>query len=117
RAGSGRRERRVSHHPHAFAPVGFGIGGGVAMWVYKGGWRVQLAWPEFLTDLEQREGSEASVDLECRGAFVRFRSRLVQVDRPKACNADAARRFGVVPQQVGLLFANGVRIIIHMRHV
>lgn len=87
------------------------------MWVYKGGWRVQLAWPEFLTDLEQREGSEASVDLECRGAFVRFRSRLVQVDRPKACNADAARRFGVVPQQVGLLFANGVRIIIHMRHV
>lgn len=78
---------------------------------------MQLAWPDFLTELEQRQGGEASVDLECKGAFVRFRSRLVDIDRPAACNAEAARRFGVVPQYVGLLFANGVRINLHLRHV
>lgn len=78
---------------------------------------MQLAWPDFLTELERREGSEASVDLDCKGAFVRFRSRLVEVSRPFACNAEAARRFGVLPQYVALFFSNGVRINLYLRHV
>ena len=78
---------------------------------------MQLTWPDFLTELERKQGSEASVDLECKGAFLRFRSRLIEVERPAACNAETARRFGVVPQYVILLFANGVRINLHLRHV
>lgn len=78
---------------------------------------LQLAWGDFLSDLESREGSEAIVDVEWQGAFLRFRSRLIKVDRPASCNAEAARRFGVVPQYVTLSFANGVRINLYMRHV
>lgn len=78
---------------------------------------MQLAWSDFLIELESRQGNEAIVDFECKGAFLRFRSRLVAVDRTASCNAEAARRFGVVPQYVTLTFANGVRINLYMRHV
>ena len=83
----------------------------------KGGKALQLAWSDFLIELEGRQGNEAIVDLECKGAFLRFRSRLVAVDRQLSCDAEAARLFGVVPQHVTLSFSNGVRINLYMRHV
>ena len=75
------------------------------------------SWARFLELLEGSRGCEAVLQFECKGAFLRFRSRLIAVERPAACSVETMRLFGVVPPHVGLAFANGVRVTLHMRHV
>ncbi len=75
------------------------------------------SWARFLALLEDSQGCEVVLQLDCKGAFLKFKSKLVSVDRPAACSFETMRLFGVVPQNVVLTFANGVRINLHMRHV
>lgn len=74
-------------------------------------------WARFLILLDESLDLDAVVQFECRGAFLKFRSRLVRFDRPVTCSVENLRLFGVVPQHVTLIFANGVRINLYMRHV
>jgi|GEM_PF-2544437 len=78
---------------------------------------VNPSWSRFLALLEESQECEAVLQFECKGAFLKFRSKLIRVERPAWCSAEATRRFGVVPHHVALAFANGVRVNLYMRHV
>lgn len=71
----------------------------------------------FLELLDESRDSEAVLQFECKGAFLKFKSKLVSVERPLTCSVETLRLFGVLPQHVALSFANGVRINLHMRHI
>jgi len=71
----------------------------------------------FLEELDARYDRDAVVQFECKGAFLTFKSRLVDVERPVAFSTDTVSRFGVVPHHVTLTFANGVRVNVYMKHV
>ncbi len=78
---------------------------------------MSLTWANFLAELEESYERDAVVQFECKGAFLTFRSRLVDVERPSAFSAETINLFGVVPHHVTLTFANGVRLNLYMKHV
>lgn len=78
---------------------------------------MSLTWADFLKELEALRGHESHFQFECRGAFVTFRSKLLEVDRPAAFSVETINLFGVVPNHVTLTFANGVRLNLYMKHV
>lgn len=78
---------------------------------------MSLSWARFLSVLEESQDCESVLQFECKGAFLKFRSKLVHVERPGTCSAETMRMFGVVPHHVTLIFANGVKINLYMRHV
>lgn len=75
------------------------------------------SWVRFLSLLEESQDRESVLQFECKGAFLKFKSKLVHVERPATCSVETMRLFGVVPQHVTLSFANGVKINLYMRHV
>jgi len=78
---------------------------------------VHLSWPRFFLELDARQGSEAVIQFECKGAFLKFRSRLIRVDRPSSLSLEAMERFGVLPHHLTLRFANGVNVNLYTRHI
>lgn len=78
---------------------------------------MNLPWAHFLSVLEESQEQESVLQFECKGAFLKFRSKLVHVERPAALSAETMSRFGVVPHHVTLTFANGVRVNLYMRYV
>lgn len=78
---------------------------------------MRLSWARFLTDLEEGRDQEAVLQFECRGAFLTFRSKLIEVVRPAMLSTETMKLFGVVPTHVTLTFANGVRLNLFLKHV
>lgn len=78
---------------------------------------MRLTWPRFFSELEARQGSEAVIQFECKGAFLKFRSKLIRVDRPSSLSLETMERFGVLPQHLTLRFANGVSVNVYTRHI
>lgn len=78
---------------------------------------MSLTWANFLAELEESYDREAVIQFECKGAFLTFRSKLIDVERPSAFSTETINLFGVVPHHVTLTFANGVRLNLYMKHV
>lgn len=78
---------------------------------------MSVSWFQFLSELELRQGQEAVIQFECRGAFLKFRSRLAKVERSSPGSVETMSMFGVVPHHITLSFSNGVKINLYMRHI